>query len=340
MDFSKFDNKYLPPSFVDESFKYLKTVNKKYVFKSEIVGYSTKEQPIHLYKLGKGSIKVFLFSQIHGNEPTSTRGLLSLLNDLLKSSSNLLEQLNLYIMPQVNPDGALAYTRASSNLVDLNRDAINLTEPESKILRSVIDNSNFNYCLALHDQRTFHATDKKGLPTSLAVLAPPLKSQKLLSVRQQSMKIIIELKKHLTKQDLLTFARFRDEPTPGAFEEYCLSLGVPTILIEAGHIHGDYLRRGVVKKYHKALLQILETIATKNYIKNNADDYFKIPNNCPEYVDLIVRNLNFKNSQLKDINLMTLFFKEELKDGKVIFYPNVIQRQDWPNIRGHYEIDL
>ena len=39
----------------------------------------------------------------------------------------------------LNPDGADAYTRVNANLVDLNRDAQNLSQPESKILRNAFN---------------------------------------------------------------------------------------------------------------------------------------------------------------------------------------------------------
>jgi murein tripeptide amidase MpaA len=39
----------------------------------------------------------------------------------------------------LNPDGAKSYTRVNANEVDLNRDSQNLTQPESRVLRTAFD---------------------------------------------------------------------------------------------------------------------------------------------------------------------------------------------------------
>ncbi|WP_246054392.1 M14 family metallopeptidase [Antarcticibacterium flavum] len=54
----------------------------------------------------------------------------------------------------LNPDGARAYTRVNSRGVDLNRDAHNREEEESKVLRKVYNEFKPHYCFNLHDQRT------------------------------------------------------------------------------------------------------------------------------------------------------------------------------------------
>ena len=51
----------------------------------------------------------------------------------------------------VNPDGAKLYTRVNANEVDLNRDSVNLSQPESKVLRNVFEEFKPDYCFNLHD---------------------------------------------------------------------------------------------------------------------------------------------------------------------------------------------
>ena len=51
---------------------------------------------------------------------------------------HILKACTLYIIPILNPDGAKAYTRLNANEVDLNRDAQDLSQPESKVLRAVL----------------------------------------------------------------------------------------------------------------------------------------------------------------------------------------------------------
>ena len=86
-----------------------------------------------------------MWSQMHGNETTTTKALIDCFN-LFESnnefSNTILNSCTLYIIPILNPDGAEKYTRFNSNSVDLNRDAQNLSQAESKVLNKV-----FVFCI-------------------------------------------------------------------------------------------------------------------------------------------------------------------------------------------------
>ena len=72
-----------------------------------IIGHSVLNLPIYAHHLGKGSVRVLLWSQMHGNESTTTRALLDLFVYLhTLDGSKLLDGLTLMIIPQLNPDGA------------------------------------------------------------------------------------------------------------------------------------------------------------------------------------------------------------------------------------------
>ena len=58
---------------------------------------------------------------------------------LLTPQSGFLKTFSIYIIPQLNPDGAKLYTRHNANNIDLNRDAMNLSEPESLVLNKAIN---------------------------------------------------------------------------------------------------------------------------------------------------------------------------------------------------------
>ena len=95
----------------------LKKINKNYQL--NIVGYSVLEKPIYSYEIGVGKTKIFLWSQMHGNESTTTKALvdfLNLLNDDSKIAKQLLDKFTFYCLPMVNPDGAQLYTRENANL--------------------------------------------------------------------------------------------------------------------------------------------------------------------------------------------------------------------------------
>ena len=111
-------------------------------YNTEIVGQSVLGKPIHKLELGSGKIKILMWSQMHGNESTTTKALFDFINVLHSNSElskNLLNQFTFCLIPMLNPDGAAWYTRENANGIDLNRDAQNLSQPESKILRRVFD---------------------------------------------------------------------------------------------------------------------------------------------------------------------------------------------------------
>ena len=89
----------------------------------ETIGTSVLENPIYGLKIGNGDKRILMWSQMHGNESTTTKALFDLLNTLCNSNSKLqyiLEACTVYIIPILNPDGALAYTRINANKADLN----------------------------------------------------------------------------------------------------------------------------------------------------------------------------------------------------------------------------
>jgi hypothetical protein len=73
----------------------------------------------------------------HGHEPASTEGALAFIRELVKADagSPLVEDLRhvtVYIVPMANPDGAEAFLRHNAHNVDLNRDWLRRTQPETQ----------------------------------------------------------------------------------------------------------------------------------------------------------------------------------------------------------------
>ena len=106
------------------------------------IGKSVLGKSIKMISAGSGSNKILMWSQMHGNESTATKAVLDLLNFLMidaHEAKEILKNCTLCIIPILNPDGANAYTRINANQVDLNRDAQNLSQPESKVLRNIFN---------------------------------------------------------------------------------------------------------------------------------------------------------------------------------------------------------
>jgi len=74
---------------------------------------------------------VLIICEQHGNEPSSKEAAMILARGLLNEDAGLLDNMDLILVPQVNPDGSDAGTRRNANDMDLNRNHVILSEPES-----------------------------------------------------------------------------------------------------------------------------------------------------------------------------------------------------------------
>ncbi|MER3523181.1 MAG: hypothetical protein C4326_03740 [Ignavibacteria bacterium] len=83
-------------------------------------------------------LRVLLFAQQHGDEPSGKEALTML---IARASSGMLDSvlqmIDLLIVPQMNPDGAILQQRRTADGVDLNRNHVLLTSPETKALHDV-----------------------------------------------------------------------------------------------------------------------------------------------------------------------------------------------------------
>jgi Zinc carboxypeptidase len=93
---------------------------------AEILGFSTEGRPLELYTFGKGSQERMIVAGIHGGDEWNT---VTLANQLIKyvdrNPEIIPEEITLYILPNLNPDGEARahnkYGRVNANGVDLNR---------------------------------------------------------------------------------------------------------------------------------------------------------------------------------------------------------------------------
>lgn len=80
-------------------------------------------------------LTVMVFCQQHGNEASGKEAALMLLRDFANGKlKGMLKHLNFVIIPQVNPDGAERDARRNGTNIDLNRNHLILTAPETKAL--------------------------------------------------------------------------------------------------------------------------------------------------------------------------------------------------------------
>ena len=310
-----------------------------------IIGQSVLGKPIYKYELGTGKTKVLLWSQMHGNESTTTKALFDFLN-LLNSNSdlakNLLSEFSFCCLPMLNPDGALLYTRENANNIDLNRDAQNLTQPESKLLRSVFENFKPDYCYNLHDQRTIYGVGTDNIkPATVSFLAPAYNENRDINEgRAKAIKVIVAMNNILQKFIPNQVGRFDDSFNINCVGDTFQFLNVPTILIEAGHFQVDYDRELPRKFVFIALVEGLKKIYENDIVSNKIEDYMNIPHNKICFYDFIYKNVKINYDNNKIITNFALQFKEEIIDNQLVFNAYTAAIGDLEGFSGHFELDV
>ena len=314
-----FIDRYLPPSRFNS---FLKSLPKQ--FELSEIGKSVLNQPIYGIKIGSGKTKVLMWSQMHGNESTTTKVICDLILSLSDSGSSISDEgVSLYIIPQLNPDGAEAYSRLNANSVDLNRDALDLSQPESRVLRKVFEDFKPDFCFNLHGQRTIFSAGKKGKSATVSFLAPAADAESsVTSARKEAMQVIAAMNNQLQQSIPGQIGRFDDTFNHNCVGDYFSCEGVPTILFEAGHYSGDYNRNITRKFILDALKCAIDVIQSKNYLDYYISDYIKIPENHEDYVDILCKNVTVKEGGKVFYNQeMAVQFIEELEGDKIKFKP-------------------
>lgn len=309
----------------------------------EILGKSVQEKPIYSYKIGSGKSKILLWSQMHGNESTTTKALFDLLLFLHSDdvfAKEILSNFTLLCIPILNPDGAKLYTRANANEVDLNRDFMDLSQPESSLLMDVFNDFKPDFCYNLHDQRTIFAAGKTNNPATISFLAPAYNEKRDINdVRQKAINCIVGMNKELQKVIPNQVGRFDDTFNRNCVGDTFQSLGVPTILFEAGHFQKDYHRETTRKYIFLALLTNFRVINENDVVRNETPHYLNIPQNNPLFYDYIYRNVQicYDNSNL--IINFAVQFKEELINDNICLNAYISTTENLENCFGHCEYD-
>ena len=309
----------------------------------KVIGKSVLEKPIYSYQIGTGKTRIFLWSQMHGNEGTTTKALFDFINLLNNGSELAKELLNTFTflsIPMLNPDGATLYTRENANKIDLNRDSQDLTQPESKILRQAFESFKPDYCFNLHDQRTIFGVSDTGKPATLSFLAPSYNdAREINDSRLKAINVIASINEGLQTYLPNQVGRFDDSFNINCIGDTFQYLGVPTILFEAGHYQNDYEREVTRKHVFMAYVFAFTTISENVIVINGIDKYMNIPQNKVVFYDFIYKNIRINYDGIEKITNFAAQYKEELIDNQICFNAYFSQIGDLENYFGHFEYD-
>jgi hypothetical protein len=310
------------------------------IFEIEHIGTSELGQPIPMIKIGAGKNVVLAWSQMHGNESTTTKALFDFFKFITQKEyfeaeiSKFLATYSFYVIPILNPDGAKAYTRENSSGIDLNRDAQELSQNESKVLAAVFENVKPDLCLNLHDQRTIYGASE-GKSATVSFLSPAANEARTSTPnREVAMRHIVRLANMLNNYIPGQIGRYSDSFNANCVGDSFQMAGIPTILFEAGHAVADYQREVTRSYIFYSFLELFGITKATNSVVT-VDDYFNIPENTTNFKDFILRNVCINEAEMPcDIAVQ---FEEVLDGDSIKFVPKVDFIGDLSDYFGHVE---
>lgn len=321
----------------------------KNIFTIRKAGVSTEGREIFLISAGSGKTKVFLWSQMHGDESTATMAIFDIFNFILSPKSfdnelkQILKKLTIYFMPMVNPDGAEYFRRRNILDIDINRDAGRLASKEGRLLQSVFSMLKPDFGFNLHDQSNEYSAGKSSRPATISFLAPPADEERSMPRgRKKAALLISEMNREISRFIPGHIGRYTDEFEPRAFGDNFQKAGASTILIESGGWKNDTEKLFIRKINFIALLSAFRSIALNSWKKEHISGYESIPLNQELLKDVIIRNLLLvRNGKRAKIDLGLKLQEINISNSSNFYIKSIIEEiGDLSNLYAYEDYDL
>lgn len=310
LDFETFDTlfeRYRESALKDRRFKHsdvdslIRLREEREVLHAQQIGQSFQGRSITELTYGTGDIKVMLWSQMHGDEPTATMALFDLFNFLEGNNDDgvqevrdlLRERLQIHFIPMLNPDGAEIYNRRNAQSIDLNRDARAGRTVEGKLLTQRAHDVKPDFGFNLHDQSIYYHVPSTKNPVTMSFLAPAYNEEKdVNTTRGNAMKLIGGMNRLLQHYIPDAVAKYDDTYSPRGFGDNFQSWGASTVLIESGGLKDDAEKQQIRKFNFVIILNALMEIAQGSYEQYDIKEYDDIPFNGSSLLhNVFIRNL-------------------------------------------------
>lgn len=249
------------------------------------VGRSVEDREIYQIEWGKGKTKVFMWSQMHGDEPTATSALIDMFAFLQKNRKKkrwirkLERTLTIRAIPMLNPDGAEVFKRRNSQGIDINRDAQELRTPEAALLMKLRNEFNPEIGFNLHNQHELTTVGRSADQATISILAVRANPETEISDKQNRNTRICSLIINALNQFIKgNVALYDDGYTENAFGDTFSDMGTPVILIETGGTH-DGNEMFLTKLNFIAFLTAFQSLVDGGEAKADVTVYENLPKN-------------------------------------------------------------
>ena len=303
-------------------------------FEVKKVGESIEGRDLNLISIGSGATKVFLWSQMHGDEPTATQALFDIFNfldaeDFEEEKQLILSQLSLHFLPMLNPDGAEVFQRRNALGIDINRDALRLQSPEGQTLKKVRDSLEAKFGFNLHDQSRYYNAERTEKPATISYLAPAYNYEKEINeIRGDAMKVIVFMNDIIQQYAPGQVGRYNDTFEPRAFGDNLTKWGTGVILIESGGYANDREKQEIRKLNYVSILSALYTMATESYKEISLEAYEEIPRNDRKMFDLKIVNATYElEGNEYQIDLGINYNEVDLEGHEDFYYKSMLVDQ-------------
>ena len=184
------------------------------------------------------SKKLLYLCRQHGHEPASTEGALAFLDKLVKAPPDSplardLQRVTVFVIPMANPDGAEAFLRHNAHNIDLNRDWLRQTQPETRAWLATLkrlrpDLMTDQHELYPNDTRwDFTETAGAASGADLGLVTTCISTQAVVQGAMQAEGF--PTVRHLINDH---------HPARLAHRYGCIVAGIPTILFETNRLNG------------------------------------------------------------------------------------------------------